>query len=115
MKFVSVFALFTAALVSAETQEDVSYQESQAWHGCTDSLVQEYDQGATGDVPSCNLWDCLHKQASYYNRGGAITAISNLLTPTCLAARLPNPVSGPPSFCTVPLMSLCFFFSASSF
>ncbi|OAA72670.1 hypothetical protein LEL_08454 [Akanthomyces lecanii RCEF 1005] len=103
MKLVSLVSLLTAVLVSAETQQDISWQESEAWHGCTQSLVDEFDQGKTGDVPACNLWGCLHKQASHYGRGGTITTMSNLLSPACVAARLSSgglfgkPKPGPPA------------------
>lgn len=29
------------------------------------------------------MWDCLHKVANKYNKGGAITSLSNVLDPVC--------------------------------
>ncbi|KAJ6783172.1 hypothetical protein PWT90_03743 [Aphanocladium album] len=95
MKFTTFVTLITAALVSAEAQ--VPWGEASAWYSCTQSFVQEYDRGAVGDLPPCNLWDCLHRNAEEYNRGGGITLVSRVLTPTCLAAKA-NPGSWFPGF-----------------
>ncbi|KAJ3481190.1 hypothetical protein NLG97_g7884 [Lecanicillium saksenae] len=95
MKFTSFVTLITAALVSAEAQ--VPWNEASAWYTCTQNLVKEYNTGSVGDLAPCNLWDCLHKNALTYKRGGGITLVSNLLTPACIAAKA-NPGSWFPGF-----------------
>ena len=71
-------------------------KEREDWDSCTDELLDSFDEGSTGNKVACEMWVCLHKQASTYNRGGILTKASYLLTPICTAAGVALPVSEPP-------------------
>lgn len=49
--------------------------------------------GSAGNKAACNMWVCLHNQASKYHRGGILTKASNLLSPICIPAGIFLPVS----------------------
>ncbi|CAL3966492.1 unnamed protein product [Diplocarpon coronariae] len=62
--------------------------EIDAWRSCMNGWLQGINDGAAGSGPACNVWDCLHVQASKYHRGGLLTSISNVLTPVCSAVNI---------------------------
>lgn len=70
----------------------VSHDERRDWTDCTRSLLHDFDQGSEGNRAACDMWVCLHNQASKYHRGGILTTASNLLTPFCTAAGVILPV-----------------------
>lgn len=57
--------------------------EVKDWQSCTNLLLNAWNDKVQGSGPACDMWNCLHDKASKYQRGGALTAISNALTPIC--------------------------------
>ncbi|KAK2591288.1 hypothetical protein QQS21_011006 [Conoideocrella luteorostrata] len=68
----------------------VSPDEERDWQSCADQLLNTFDEGDDGAKAACNVWECLHTQASRHNRLGILATASNLLTPICTIAKL-NP------------------------
>ncbi|EFY91712.1 hypothetical protein J3459_006643 [Metarhizium acridum] len=79
-----VFGFLTALLATASAASVISPEEKADWEGCTNDLISAYNRGAAGDKTSCVFWECLHKNADKYHRGGGIAALSNIITPVCL-------------------------------
>jgi hypothetical protein len=69
--------------------------EVKDWQSCTNQLLNAWNDKVQGSGPACNMWNCLHTQASKYGRGGALTAISNVLNPICGFNDALNFVSSP--------------------
>lgn len=78
-----ILSTITLLVVGTNAAAVVSYPERKDWNLCHNNLMNEFKQGSDGDKAACNLWSCLHDQASKYNRGGGITALSNILSPIC--------------------------------
>ncbi len=66
--------------------------EIDGWRSCTNQFLQSVNDGISGSRPACNFWECLHVQASRFNRGGLLTGISNVLNPICSATNIAGSV-----------------------
>ncbi|KAJ2970720.1 hypothetical protein NQ176_g8049 [Zarea fungicola] len=103
MKFTGIVTILLAAAATAmpttaetaATAETayIPQQESQDWKSCTNDLLADFRRGTPPVKASCNMWDCLHRQASRYHRGGGIATVSNALDPICIGG---NIISGIP-------------------
>lgn len=113
MKFTGIVTILLAAAATAmpttaetaATAETayIPQQESQDWKSCTNDLLADFRRGTPPVKASCNMWDCLHRQASRYHRGGGIATVSNALDPICIGG---NIISGIPVSSTT-LNALC--------
>ncbi|RAL14365.1 uncharacterized protein BO97DRAFT_422784 [Aspergillus homomorphus CBS 101889] len=94
MKLTLVFTtLLSASSVYAVSQK-VTQAEYNDWEHCLTEMLGRFDQGDSGDGPTCDYWTCLHGQASKYGRGGILTGTSNALTAVCGVDNLANHVAG---------------------
>ncbi|KAH6724406.1 hypothetical protein BKA61DRAFT_665101 [Leptodontidium sp. MPI-SDFR-AT-0119] len=67
----------------AQEFRTITDQEADDWRSCTNSFLQSVDRNDAGSGPACNFWECLHVQASKWQRGGLLTGVSNALNPIC--------------------------------
>lgn len=80
VSLVSIATVFAAVAVA---QKPVTSSEQRGWYECTATLLDKFEKGDDGSKAACDLWSCLHLQATRWQRGGGITALSSVLDPVC--------------------------------
>ncbi|KAK6212532.1 hypothetical protein LQW54_005116 [Pestalotiopsis sp. IQ-011] len=80
VSLVSIATVFAAVAVA---QKPVTSSEQRGWYECTATLLDKFEKGDDGSKAACDLWSCLQLQATRWQRGGGITALSSVLDPVC--------------------------------
>ncbi|KAJ5899304.1 hypothetical protein N7495_004049 [Penicillium taxi] len=69
-----------------QQQNKYSPAEEQAWHGCVNGLLDQFNLGNANSKAGCSFWSCLEEQAGKYNRGGALASLGQGVSLVCKAS-----------------------------
>jgi hypothetical protein len=81
-----------------QQQNKYSPAEAQAWHGCIDRLLDQFNTGNTGSSVSCSTFKCLDDNAATYGRGGVLAGLGQVVSLACnfggiIPVRNPSPIA----------------------
>ncbi|KAJ6118235.1 hypothetical protein N7471_013702 [Penicillium samsonianum] len=66
-----------------QQQNKYSPAEAQAFHGCIDHMLDQFNTENSGSSVSCSTFKCLDQTANQYSRGGVLAGLGNVVSLAC--------------------------------
>ncbi|KAH8646718.1 hypothetical protein BX600DRAFT_443695 [Xylariales sp. PMI_506] len=81
MKF--TIATILSVLAATAAAQTVTNAEADAYYDCTTTLINNLNNGNTGDRATCQAFGCWADTANQYKRGGIITRLAPVIEGVC--------------------------------